>query len=103
MAAIAETGAKPVSRGWWRISPKSCAQAITTPLGGSPVYLLAQKLNGTVLVGGTEKFCTAGVAFEVQGRGDCARRSMSEAGFVSTAGHGVPGFVAHIGAAGLIP
>jgi uncharacterized membrane protein len=103
MAAIAETGAKPVSRGWWRISPKSCAQAMTTPLGGSPVYLLAQKLNGAVVVGGAEKFCTAAVAFEVQGRGDCAGRGMSEAGFVATAGRGAPGFVAHIGNSGLVP
>jgi len=103
MAAVAETGAKPVSRGWWRISPKSCAQAMTTPLGGNPIYLLAQKLNGTVMVGGAEKFCTAAVAFEAQGRADCAGRGMSEAGFVSTAGHGAPGFVAHIGNSGLVP
>ena len=102
MAAIAETGAKPVSRGWWRISPKSCAQAMTTPLGGNPVFLLAQKLNGTVVVGGVEKFCTAAVAFEVQASGDCAGRGMNEAGFAATAGHGAPGFVAHIGDNGLV-
>jgi len=103
MAAIAETGLpKPVSRGWWRISPKSCAQAMTTPLGGNPVYLLAQKLNGAVVVGGAEKFCTAAMAFEVQGRADCTQRGMSEAGFASTAGHGAPGFVAHVGDSGLI-
>jgi uncharacterized membrane protein len=103
MAAVAETGAKPVSRGWWRISPKSCAQAMTTPLGGNPIYLLAQKLSGAVVVGGAEKFCTAAVAFEAQGRADCAGRGMSEAGFVSTAGNGALGFVAHIGNNGLIP
>jgi uncharacterized membrane protein len=76
---------------------------MTTPLGGNPVYLIAQKLNGAVLVGGTEKFCTAPNAFEVQSRADCAQHGMSEAGFAPTAGHGAPGFVAHIGNAGLVP
>lgn len=102
VAAIADGGAKPVSRGWWRIGPKSCAQTMTTALGGNAVYLLAQKLNGTVLVGGAEKFCTASGAFEVQGRADCAKRGMAEAGFIQTAGKGAPGFVAHIGDTGLI-
>jgi len=101
MAAIAESGAKPVSQGWWRISAKSCAQLMTKSLGGNPVYLLAQKLNGTVVVGGTEKFCTAPIAFEVQARADCARHGMSEAGFAPTAGHGAPGFVTHIGDGGI--
>lgn len=102
VAAIAAAGPKPVSRGWWRIGPKSCAQAMTTALGGDAVYLLAQKLNGKVLVGGAEKFCTAAGAFEVQGRGDCAKRGMAEAGFIQTAGGGAPGFVAHIGDKGLV-
>lgn len=103
VAAIADGGAKPVSRGWWRIGPKACAQAMTAPLGGNEVYLLAQTLKGKVLVGGTEKFCTAPGAFEVQGRADCIKRGMAEAGFTQTAGKGAPGFVAHIGDKGLIP
>ena len=102
LAAIAESGAKPVSRGWWRIAPKACTRAMTAPLGGNPVYLLAQKLNGTALVGGAEKFCTVTGAFEVQGRGDCTKRGMIEAGFAATAGHGAAGFVAHIGNSGLV-
>jgi uncharacterized membrane protein len=102
LTAIAERGAKPVSRGWWRVAPKSCAQAITTPLGGDPVYLYAQKLDGAVAVSGPEKFCTTPIAFEVQGRADCAKRGMTETGFASTAGRGAPGFVAHIGDGGLM-
>ena len=101
LAAIAEAGAKPVSRGWWRIAPKACARAVTTPLNGNPVYLLAQKLNGIAVVGGAQKFCTVAGAFEVQGRGNCTTRGMIEAGFAITAGHGAAGFVAHIGTGGL--
>ncbi|HWY60853.1 MAG TPA: DUF1036 domain-containing protein [Rhizomicrobium sp.] len=102
LAAIAETGTgKPRSRGWWRIAPKSCARAITTPLSG-PVYLLAQKLGGAVVVGGPEKFCTTSIAFEVVGRADCATRGLAESGFATTAGGGLAGFVAHVGAAGLV-
>jgi uncharacterized membrane protein len=102
LAAIAQTGpGKPTSRGWWRIAPKACARMLATPLTG-PVYLLAQKLGGAPLVGGTEKFCTTGVAFEIENRGNCAGRGLSESGFVSTAGRGLAGYVAHIGAQGLI-
>jgi uncharacterized membrane protein len=101
LAAIAQNSGKPMSRGWWSIAPKSCAQAMTTPLGGNPVYLYAQRLNGAVAVSGTEKFCTTPIAFEVQGSADCAKRGMAETGFASTAGHGASGFVAHIGDNGL--
>ena len=101
LAAIAQTGpGKPTSRGWWRIAPKSCADALTSPLTG-PVYLMAQKLNGTPLVTGGEKFCTAGQAFEVEGRGDCASRGLTESGFASTAGGGKAGYVAHVSDKGL--
>jgi uncharacterized membrane protein len=101
LAAIAQMGpGKPRSRGWWRIAPKSCARLLTTPLSG-PVYLLAQKPAGPVVVGGGEKFCTSAVVFEVEGRGDCAARSLTEAGFVVTAGGGRAGYVAHVGDSGL--
>ena len=102
LAAIAQTGpGKPTSRGWWRITPKACARLLAAPLAG-PVYLLAQKLGGTPLVAGNEKFCTTAVAFEVENRGNCAARGMNESGFVSTAGRGLAGYVAHIGAQGLM-
>jgi len=101
LAAVAQAdGGKAVSRGWWRIAPKACARILTTPLTG-PVYLLAQKLNGAVAVGGSEKFCTTAVAFETQDRANCMTRGMSETGFAATAGRG-PGFVAHIGPKGLV-
>ncbi len=101
IAAIALGGpGKPVSRGWWRIAPKACARALTTPLAG-PVYLLAQKLNGATLVGGAEKFCVVSVAFEVQERGNCVGRGMNEAGFALTAGRGLAGYIARVGAGGL--
>ena len=100
LAAIALGGTRPSSRGWWRIAPKACARALADPLGGNPVYLLAQKMSGAVLVGGAEKFCTAAAAFAVEGR-NCTARGMSEAGFAVTAGRGLAGYIAHIGAAGL--
>jgi uncharacterized membrane protein len=100
LAAIAQTGpGKPNSRGWWRIAPKSCARTVATPLAG-PVYLMAQKLGGAVVVGGAEKFCTTSIAFQVEGRGNCAARGFAESGFAATAG-GVAGYVAHVGATGL--
>jgi uncharacterized membrane protein len=102
LAAIAETGAgKPRSRGWWRIAPKSCARALATPLSG-PVFLLAQKLGGAVVVGGGEKFCTTSVAFEVEGRGNCTGRGLSESGFAATADGRLSGYVAHVGPQGLV-
>jgi uncharacterized membrane protein len=102
LAAIAQTGpGKPVSHGWWRIAPKACARMLSTPLTG-PVYLLAQKLNGAALVTGNEKFCTTAVAFEVQDRSNCTGRGLTDSGFVSTAGRGLTGYVAHIGPQGLV-
>ena len=102
LAAIAQTGpGKPSSRGWWRIAPKACARMLATPLTG-PVYLLAQKLGGAALVTGNEKFCTTAIAFEVENRGNCTARGLNESGFVSTAGRGLAGYVAHIGAQGLV-
>ncbi len=102
LAAIAQTGpGKPSARGWWRIGAKSCAQLLTTPLSG-PIYLLAQKPEGPVVVGGGDKFCTTALAFEVEGRGDCTARGLIEAGFAVTAGGGRTGFVAHVGDKGLV-
>ncbi|HEX2761752.1 MAG TPA: DUF1036 domain-containing protein, partial [Rhizomicrobium sp.] len=102
MAAIADGGAKPASRGWWRIGPQSCAEVLTAKLGANPVYLFAQNLNGRVLVGGADKFCITSIVFEVEGRTGCAKRGMTEAGFAKTAGKGAPGFIAHIGDNGLV-
>jgi uncharacterized membrane protein len=101
LTAIAQTDAgKPVSRGWWRIAPKACAHILTTPLKGN-VYLLAQKVGGGTVVGGSEKFCVLPGAFEAPERGNCGAHAMGESGFAVTAGRG-PGFVAHIGPNGLV-
>ena len=102
LAAIAQEGAQPASHGWWRIAPKGCARALATPLNGEPVFLLVQRLNGSVVVGGAEKFCTAGAAFDAKGRGGCAGRGMNETGFAATAGRGMAGSVVHIGEAGIV-
>jgi len=90
-----------VSRGWWTVEPASCAKAVTTPLHGDTVYLLAQRKNDSILVGGTEKFCVTPVAFEIRGAQNCAGRGLAEAGFAATPTKGLTGYVAHIGPAGL--
>jgi uncharacterized membrane protein len=94
---------KPVSRGWWTVEPKACAKAITTPLKSDTVFLLAQKKNGTVFVGGAQKFCVTPVVFEVQGAQNCVTRGLTEAGFAATQTKGLAGYVAHIGPEGLKP
>jgi uncharacterized membrane protein len=102
MAAIAQIGpGKPVSQGWWRIPVKACARALSEPLTG-PVYLLVQKLSGEIVVGGAEKFCTASIVFDVEDRGNCVSRGLSESGFAVTAGGGAGGYVVHVGGKGLV-
>jgi uncharacterized membrane protein len=91
----------PVSRGWWTVQPGACARAVTTPLKGNAVYLLARQTGGGVLVGGTRKFCTTAAIFEIRGAQDCAGRGFSEQGFAVTPTKGVAGYVAHVGPAGL--
>lgn len=90
-----------VSRGWWTVEPASCAKAVTTPLKTDSVYLLAQKKNGSTLVGGPEKFCVTSVAFEIRGAQNCAGRALAEAGFAATPTKGLAGYVARIGPEGL--
>jgi len=92
---------KPVSRGWWTVEPKACAKAVTTPLKTNTVFLLAQRKNGSVFVGGAQKFCVTSVVFEVQGTQNCVGRGLVEAGFVATPTKGRAGYVAHIGPEGL--
>lgn len=93
---------KPLSRGWWTVQPGACAKAITTPLSSDAVYLLALRKAGGSLVSGPQRFCTTPAAFDIQG-GDCAAHKYSEAGFTRTDTKGKPGYVAHIGPAGLKP
>ena len=102
LVAIGEVGARgETSRGWWRVAGGACARTITTPLTADAVWLLAQKTNGTMVAGGLDKFCVTAQEFEIQKRGNCAARSLAEAGFAKTATRGLAGYVAHITANGL--
>jgi uncharacterized membrane protein len=94
--------APAMSRGWWTVEPASCAKAVTTPLRGDTVYLLAQRKNGSTLVGGSERFCVTPAAFEIRGAQNCAGRGLTESGFAATPTKGLTGYVAHIGPQGLI-
>jgi uncharacterized membrane protein len=101
LVAMAERAAKgETSRGWWRIAPGACARLVTEPLAGDAIWLLAQKEDGTVIAGGTDRFCVTPQEFEIP-RGNCAAHGFTEAGFARTATHGQSGHVAHIDARGL--
>jgi uncharacterized membrane protein len=90
------------SHGWWKIAPSSCAKAITAPLATDSVYLFVQKVAGSALVSGREKFCVADIEFDIQGRTRCKDRGLGEVGFAQTRVLGVSGFAAHIGENGLV-
>jgi uncharacterized membrane protein len=94
-------GGKTVSRGWWTVTPGACARAMTMPLNSAAIYLLAQRKNAGALVAGSQRFCTATTAFEIEGNQNCAGRGFAETGFATTATRGLSGYVAHIGPAGL--
>jgi len=94
-------GGKTVSRGWWTVTPGACARAMTMPLNSDAIYLLAQRKNGSALVAGSQRFCTAATAFEIEGNQNCAGRGFAETGFAATPTKGLSGYVAHIGPAGL--
>jgi len=93
----------PVSRGWWTVQPASCARAVTAPLHADTVFLLAQKKDGSTLVGGPQKFCITPVAFEIRGTQNCTARALTESGFAATPTKGLSGYIVHIGPAGLSP
>jgi uncharacterized membrane protein len=94
---------KWMSRGWWKIAAGGCAKAISDPLAADTIYLLAQTPGGVPIVTGPDKFCTTNVEFEIQDRGNCAKRGLVEAGFAATKVKGLLGFTAHIGDHGLLP
>jgi uncharacterized membrane protein len=84
------------------VPPTSCAHAITTALSSDAVYVLALRKAGGTLVGGPQRFCTSPAPFDIQGD-DCSVRKYAQAGFAGTDTRGKPGYVAHIGPAGLRP
>ncbi|HKY18465.1 MAG TPA: DUF1036 domain-containing protein [Rhizomicrobium sp.] len=94
-------GGRAVSRGWWTVEPHSCAKAVTAPLKTDTVFLLAQRKNGRTLVGGSQKFCTTSVIFEIRGAQNCAARGLAESLFAATPTKGLDGYIATIGPAGL--
>ena len=103
LVALGETeSGRAVSRGWWTVQPGACAKTITTPLKSDAVYVLGRKKSGAVLVSGPKLFCTTVAVFDIRGAGNCAERGFSEQGFAMTPTKGVAGYVAHIGAAGLV-
>jgi uncharacterized membrane protein len=102
LVALGQTdGGKPLSRGWWTVEGGACAKAITTPLTKGDVFLLAQRKNGSTVVGGPQRFCTTTAAFEIRGLGNCAQRGLNESGFALTPTKGLVGYIAHIGATGV--
>jgi uncharacterized membrane protein len=102
MIALGQTdGGKSVSRGWWTVTPGACARAMTTTLNSDAIYLLAQRKSGGTLVAGSQRFCTAATAFEIEGNQNCTGRGFAETGFAATPTKGLSGYVAHIGPTGL--
>lgn len=102
-AAIGQRNGKDwVSRGWWKVPPSNCATAITDPLDTDRIYVLADIPGKKPLTSGANKFCVTDIAFEIQGRNDCQKRGMREAGFTETNVKGADGYAAKIGPNGLI-
>jgi uncharacterized membrane protein len=91
-----------VSHGWWKIAAGSCARLIADLSGFDSLYLFVQKIGGPALVSGPTKFCVADIEFDIQGRGRCAARGMTEAGFAETKVKGLAGYAAHVGESGLM-
>ena len=91
-----------ISHGWWKIAAGSCAKMLSTLDGLDSVYLFVQKIGGPPLVSGPNKFCVADIEFDIQGRGRCASRGLSEVGFAETKVKGLGGFAAHVGGNGLV-
>ncbi|MGA9796499.1 MAG: DUF1036 domain-containing protein [Rhizomicrobium sp.] len=98
-----QDGGALLSRGWWKVTPGSCARALTKPLSYDKVYLLVESHTNPKLVSGPEKFCVADIEYETPQRTDCAAKGLSEAGFAVTATRGLTGYAAHIGNSGLLP
>ncbi len=101
-AAIGQKkGAVYASRGWWTVAAGSCAQLVTEPVAG--VWLRVERPKGAPLVAGPMRFCVTNIAFDIQGRDNCAKRGLTEAGFAPTNAQARPGYTAHVSAGGLTP
>jgi uncharacterized membrane protein len=94
LVATADKGAKGiVAHGWWRIAAGACARTATQALNTDTVWLLAEKMDGSVVMGGPDQFCVAPETFDLPQSGNC----VSRAGFARTPTKGRSFYVAHIG------
>ena len=105
-AAIGQnTGKDWWAHGWWDVAPGACAHVLTQPVARQKIYLLVEHRgkDARAIVSGPAKFCITDIAFDIQGRGNCVKRGLQEAGFAETNGKGLAGFAAHVGESGLLP
>ncbi|HEX4302615.1 MAG TPA: DUF1036 domain-containing protein [Rhizomicrobium sp.] len=86
-----------ISHGWWKIAAGSCAKLADNLLGLDSMFLFVQKIGGPPLVGGPNKFCVADIEFDIQGRGRCASRGLTETGFAEMRVKGLAGYAVHVG------
>jgi uncharacterized membrane protein len=94
LVATADKGPKGLmAHGWWRIAAGACARTATGTLNSDTVWLLAEKTDGTVVLGGSDKFCVSPQTFDLPRANDCP----VEAGFARTQTKGRGFYVAHIG------
>lgn len=94
LVATADKSAKGMmAHGWWRIAAGACARTATAALNSDSVWLLAEKMDGSVVMGGPDKFCIAPEAFDLAQTGTC----VLQAGFARTLTKGRSFYVAHIG------
>ncbi|MBV9043549.1 MAG: DUF1036 domain-containing protein [Alphaproteobacteria bacterium] len=91
-----------VSHGWWKIGAGSCARLAGDLTGFDSLYLFVQKINGPPLVTGPNKLCVADIQFDIQGRGRCAARGLTEVGFAESKVKGLNGYSVHIGENGIV-
>jgi uncharacterized membrane protein len=97
-----KSGKAWVSQGWWHVAPGACAKALTDPLSADKIYLHVEKHGNHHLVAGAMNFCVTNITFEIQGKEDCAKRGLANAGFAATDTKGMTGFAAHISNDGLV-
>jgi uncharacterized membrane protein len=91
-----------ISHGWWKIAAGSCAKLADDLAGIDSMFIFVQKIGGPPLVGGPNKFCVADIEFDIQGRGRCPSRGLTELGFAETKVKGLSGFAVHVGDTGMI-
>lgn len=90
-----------VSRGWWTVAAGTCSQLITDSIQGQKIWLRAEPAKGPPLVTGPATFCVTTIEFDIQGRENCKKRGLIDAGFAETNVKGAAGFSAHITGNGL--